>query len=211
MSRRPRSARSLMGPLLLAVALTSSACASAKPRERWWQFWRPKRAPIAITDAIPPPPPGDIPGMVDLNRDGISDALQVPGGPEGAVLDTPPAAEAVRQPATLTSELQTVRFDYDSSDLDSSATQVLDTNAAWIKSRAGVELLIEGHCDERGTVEYNFNLGQRRADTVRAYLVSKGIAPEVLHTISYGEERPLDPGTDESAWARNRRAQFLVY
>ena len=76
---------------------------------------------------------------------------------------------------------------------------------------AHVEIQIEGHCDERGTLEYNLLLGERRAKAVKAYLVQRGVQPEVLHTISYGEERPIDPEGSDVAFSKNRRAQFLVY
>ena len=87
----------------------------------------------------------------------------------------------------------------------------LDNAIAWLESHPDVQILIEGHCDERGTREYNLNLGQRRANSVKEYLVGKGIDPNRLHTISYGEERPIELGMSESAYAQNRRVQFLVY
>jgi peptidoglycan-associated lipoprotein len=84
----------------------------------------------------------------------------------------------------------------------------LKSLAAWLRENSGERLSLEGHCDERGTEEYNLALGQRRADSVRSYLVSGGISPDRLKTISYGEEKPVDNGHDESAWAKNRRVQY---
>jgi peptidoglycan-associated lipoprotein len=108
------------------------------------------------------------------------------------------------------SPLQDVPFDFDSAVLLESARPVLDRTADWLRSYPTVTVLVEGHCDERGTVEYNLALGERRATAVYNYLVSLGIPANRLKTISYGKEFPLDPGHTEEAWARNRRAHFEV-
>jgi peptidoglycan-associated lipoprotein len=108
------------------------------------------------------------------------------------------------------SPLRDVPFDFDSAELIPAARPVLDRTAEWLRSYGTVSLLIEGHCDERGTVEYNLALGERRATAVFNYLTSLGIAASRLKTISYGKEFPLDPGHTEEAWARNRRAHFEV-
>jgi peptidoglycan-associated lipoprotein len=106
--------------------------------------------------------------------------------------------------------LRTIYFDFDKSAIKPEYREVLDRIGQWAKDNTGRQLLIEGHCDERGTNEYNLALGERRALAVRRYLVGLGVAPERLHTISYGEEKPADPGHSESAWALNRRAEFKV-
>jgi peptidoglycan-associated lipoprotein len=85
----------------------------------------------------------------------------------------------------------------------------LEGNAAWIKSNAKTTVQIEGHCDSRGTIEYNLALGERRAQAVKNYLVGLGVAADRLNVISYGEEKPLVPGDSEEAWTKNRRANFL--
>jgi len=103
-----------------------------------------------------------------------------------------------------------VYFAFDSAALSAMAQDTLKRKAAWLRDNAGVAVTIEGHCDERGTNEYNLALGERRAESARAYLVDLGIAASRLSTISYGEERPLDPGHDEEAWAKNRRGQFQL-
>lgn len=103
-----------------------------------------------------------------------------------------------------------VRFDFDKSNIKDDQRSMLDSNAEWIKAHDGVKVQIEGHCDERGTEEYNLALGESRANAVRDYLISTGIDGERLYTISYGEELPLNPGHDEAAWSENRRAHFLV-
>lgn len=108
-------------------------------------------------------------------------------------------------------DLKRIYFMFDSAQLLEPAKEQLRGNAAWIKGNPGLHVQIEGHCDERGTADYNYALGQRRADAARSYLISQGVEPERLHTISYGADRPADGGNNEMAWARNRRDQFLVY
>ncbi|GAB4343161.1 MAG: hypothetical protein Kow0099_21370 [Candidatus Abyssubacteria bacterium] len=107
-------------------------------------------------------------------------------------------------------ELQTIYFDYDSAVLKPEAKQKLDRAATWLKQNPNVNVQIEGHCDERGTNEYNLALGERRALSARRYLVSLGVNEARIFTISYGEERPAVEGHDESAWKFNRRAEFKV-
>ncbi len=99
-----------------------------------------------------------------------------------------------------------VLFDLDSSQLDAEAQQILNTQAAWLKKNSNVNITLEGHCDERGTREYNIALGERRATAAKKYLVGLGVASNRISTISYGKERPAVVGSDESAWSQNRRA-----
>jgi len=106
--------------------------------------------------------------------------------------------------------LHDVHFPFDSSLLNEAANGLLALNAEWLKDHPSVKVEIEGHCDERGTEEYNLALGARRAETVYDFLVDYGIDPKRLRTISYGESVPLDPGHDEQAWAKNRRVHFAV-
>jgi peptidoglycan-associated lipoprotein len=106
--------------------------------------------------------------------------------------------------------LADIRFALDSSALDEEARATLERHALWLQSEREARVTIEGHCDERGTVEYNLALGEQRARAARDYLASLGVAPERLRTVSYGKERPLDPASTEEAWARNRRARFAV-
>ena len=108
------------------------------------------------------------------------------------------------------SPLQVVYFEFDKADVRSDMRTVLQRNAEWLRRHPRVKVSVEGNCDERGTEEYNMALGQRRAEAVKSYLVSLGIASNRLSTISYGEERPADPGHDESAWAKNRRVEFSI-
>lgn len=106
--------------------------------------------------------------------------------------------------------MEDINFDYDSYMLSQEARRILADNAIYLKRNKSVNILIEGHCDERGTVEYNIALGQKRADATKDYLASMGIDSSRMSTVSYGEEKPLDPGSDEYAWAKNRRAHFVT-
>jgi peptidoglycan-associated lipoprotein len=103
-----------------------------------------------------------------------------------------------------------VFFGFDSSTLDDDARATLDRQAAWLQQYQSVTVTIEGHTDERGTREYNLALGERRATAAKNYLVALGVDPNRMLTISYGEERPVDPGTDETAFRQNRRAVTVV-
>src|SRR5439155_11245428 len=124
--------------------------------------------------------------------------------PEPAREDTIAAASI--DDLNRNSPLKPVFFDYDSSEVDSTGQGALDADAAVLKKYSSWSVTIEGHCDERGTAEYNLALGERRAVAARTYLVSLGISADRLRTVSYGKEFPFDPGHDEAAWAKNRRA-----
>jgi peptidoglycan-associated lipoprotein len=105
---------------------------------------------------------------------------------------------------------QDINFDFDKYDLRTDARSILDRKMAFLNQNSSVRAQIEGHCDERGTNAYNMALGERRANAAKQYLSTGGINPARLSTISYGEERPLDPGHNEAAWAKNRRAHFVI-
>ncbi len=135
------------------------------------------------------------------------------GGPEkvtkpGPVVEAPPARPTVRPSAEA--QLKDVFFDFDKSVLRPDAKQTLNNNIEWLKANPRVRIVVEGHCDERGTNEYNLGLGDRRAKSVRNYLVAGGIDAKRISTISYGEERPFVLGHDESAWKWNRRGHFVM-
>lgn len=126
--------------------------------------------------------------------------------------EAPPQASARGKEFVAPAEtaLKMVNFEFDKASLTEEAKAILKGNAEWLKANPKAEVLIEGYCDERGTDEYNMGLGEKRAASVRAYLISLGIDAARLFTISYGEEKPLDPGHNEEAWAKNRRAQFKI-
>ncbi|MBN2089488.1 peptidoglycan-associated lipoprotein Pal [candidate division KSB1 bacterium] len=106
--------------------------------------------------------------------------------------------------------LRDINFDFDQSELNASAREILSQHARVLANFPLVKVVIEGHCDDRGTVEYNLALGDRRAEIVKKYLVNYGIASDRLSTISYGKERPLDQRPTEDAWSKNRRASFVI-
>ena len=110
----------------------------------------------------------------------------------------------------LIANFEKVFFDTDSSELDIASREVLDRNAAILQEHVEVKVQVQGHADERGTVDYNLQLGNERANAVKDYLVSQGVGPDRIAVISYGEDMPASTGHHESSWAQNRRAEFVV-
>jgi peptidoglycan-associated lipoprotein len=149
--------------------------------------------------AMPPPP-----AVADARRAGTP-LPESPTPPEPPRRAAPPPAEF-----RAISEVRTIHFDFDRSDIRPGDAAILDANAEWLRANPQGLVLIEGHCDERGTAEYNLALGERRALSTKAYLVGRGIAESRLTITSYGFERPLCAQRTEACWARNRRAGFLV-
>lgn len=127
---------------------------------------------------------------------------------QGKNMDSAAAADS----GTMTGIVlqQDVYFEFDKATLTPNAREALVKNGEWLRINRDVVITIEGHCDERGTNEYNLALGDRRAETVKTFLADLGIQPLRLKTISYGEEKPADPAHSEFAWAKNRRAHFLI-
>jgi peptidoglycan-associated lipoprotein len=130
--------------------------------------------------------------------------------------ETPAIQQETAKPApqqgaeALQSELQKVYFNFDSASLSDDARNTLSKNADLLAKNPSVKLRIEGNCDERGSDDYNMALGERRAKAARDYLVNLGVQSDRLSVISYGEEKPVDPGHDEAAWAKNRRDEFVI-
>ena len=141
-----------------------------------------------------------------------------PSEPATPVAETPtpaPVAEDAVASGSLdeinrNSPLKPVFFEYDSSELSRDSLTVLDENATLLKRNTTWAVTIEGHCDETGSAEYNLALGERRAVAARTYLISIGVTADRLRTISYGKEFPFDPGHDDAAHAKNRRAHFVI-
>jgi len=140
---------------------------------------------------------------VVVEEDGLCDTLT--GIWESDTLETTGMLLTVHQ-----QNLEDVFFEYDSYELSGEALDVLMKNASYIMENEGFRVLVEGHCDERGTIDYNLSLGEKRALAVYEYLVNYGVPAERLEYISYGKERPFDPGHNERAWAANRRVHFRV-
>lgn len=121
-----------------------------------------------------------------------------------------PIQEAkIAETAVAASTLKDIYFDYDQSAVRDDSKKLLNENVDWLRKNSAAKVTIEGHCDERGSSEYNLALGERRARATRDYLVAAGIDAKRIGTISFGKERPFAPGHDESAWQQNRRAHFI--
>lgn len=135
-----------------------------------------------------------------------------PSTPPPAPPSQPPAPSGPSASAQALQDFQNqdINFDFDKYDLRTDARAILDRKLAFLNQNSSVRTQIEGHCDERGTNAYNMALGERRANAAKQYLTTAGVSAGRLSTISYGEERPLDPGHNEAAWAKNRRAHFVV-
>ncbi len=185
-----RKATQLSMAVLVMAALLAGACGKKQP-------------PIAR----PMPPPGS------------GTATTPPGAPEPVGEPVPVPPEPVAEDAisgkslddlNRDSPLQAVFFELDSPDISGAGQQALQTNAQVLKKYPSWQITIEGHCDERGTPEYNLGLGERRAVAARDYLVSLGVPADRVRTVSYGKEFPFDPGHDEGAWSKNRRAHFVI-
>ena len=166
--------------IALVSALALSVAACSKKKPEELPPPPPQTAPAPMPEAPPPPPPQTGP---------------VPGS----------RADFLAQSGT-----DTVFFDTDSYDVDAEDQATLSRQAQWLAKYPNVSVTIEGHCDERGTREYNLALGERRANAAKNYLVSVGVPASRISVISYGKERPLATGSDEAAWAQNRRAVTVV-
>ena len=160
--------------------------------------------------AVPAPPPAAV-APAPAPAPEPPKVVEIPVAPAPAPAPAPvappaPAPPPVQAPAPL----KDVFFDYDKASIRDDQKAALTDNAGWLKGNTGAKVLLEGHCDERGTAEYNLALGERRAKAVKDYLVAAGVAADRVSTISYGKERPFVLGHDESAWKWNRRGHFVL-
>lgn len=182
--------------LLLLGCFVVAGCAKKKPTQ---------------TPMMTPADQGET-TTIELDGSKVGDALQEGDIPEedrgdlSWLPNRPPMGTRFQE----SGDLQSVYFEFDKYSLTQTAREALEANAAWLKDHPDVLVQIEGHCDERGTLEYNQVLGENRSFSVKKYLATLGIDPQRLYTISYGESVPVDPGHGEDAWAKNRRAQFKV-
>jgi peptidoglycan-associated lipoprotein len=188
-----KAARSIATLVALATILTAAACGKKTP-------------PVARPMPPPPPPVETAPPSPPAPPEPAREPVSVPPDP---VRDDAISSASLDE-LNKNSPLKPVYFELDSSDLSAANQRTLDEDAALIKRYSSWTVTIEGHCDERGSAEYNLALGERRAMAARTYLVSLGIAATRLKTVSYGKEFPFDPGHDEAAFAKNRRAHFVI-
>jgi peptidoglycan-associated lipoprotein len=179
---------------LLLVGLIASGCAK-----------RP--ATTAATAAAPAPRPASPGPAPAAPAPSSSGATAAPAAPATAA---PAAPRPSPKEFAAVAALKDVFFEFDKYDIRPEDAKTLDANASWLKQNADNLVLIEGHCDERGTNEYNLALGERRAKATMNYLVSQGIQANRITIISYGEERPICNEKNDSCWSKNRRAHFLV-
>jgi peptidoglycan-associated lipoprotein len=177
--------------LLFLLLMLSGACAKKQP-------------PIARP--MPPPPPESTETAPPTPPSPVEEPMGVP--PEPVAEDS--IASGSIDEINRNSPLRPAFYAYDSSELDEAAQKVLQENAEVLKKYPTFQISIEGHTDERGTAEYNLALGERRAVAARNYIVSLGISADRVKIVSYGKEFPFDPGHNEEAWAKNRRAHFVV-
>jgi len=162
--------------------------------------------PTAAAATTPSPGPSTPPPSTLAPAPGSSE----PSTAAPAPATTAPVARPVPSDFAANENLRDIFFDFDKYDIRPTDTKTLDANASWLKSNPNFLVLIEGHCDERGTNEYNLALGERRAKSTLNYLVSQGVQASRITIISYGEERPTCTQKTEECWAKNRRAHFLV-
>ena len=180
--------------VLSVAALVAVGCAKK-------QTVKSEGAPGAPGAAVTPAPPAV----------GEAPVKEAPPAPVAVAPATPPqAAPGVAVTEEKMSQFDDVRFDFDKSEVKEDGRKTCQVVADYLKKNPMAKFLIEGHCDERGTSEYNMALGDRRATAVMNYLVSLGVPKAALSTVSFGKEKPLDPGHDEGAWAKNRRAHFVL-
>ena len=172
--------------VLVCVAATATVLSSCKAKPKTAAQARETAGASAPTTAVPPP-------AVSANAPVAADVL------------SGDLAELNRR-----GYLKDAFFDYDKAELRPDARQALATDATWLKKYSSTRLLIEGHCDERGTDEYNLALGERRADAVREYLAAMGVGPNRVQTISYGKERPFCNQETDSCWQENRRGHMVI-
>ena len=180
--------------VLSVAALVAVGCAKK-------QTMKSEGAPGAPEAAVTPAPPAV----------GEAPVMEAPPAPVAVAPATPPAAApGVAVTEEKMSQFDDVRFDFDKSEVKEDGRKTCQVVADYLKKNPMAKFLIEGHCDERGTSEYNMALGDRRATAVMNYLVSLGVPKAALSTVSFGKEKPLDPGHDEGAWEKNRRAHFVL-
>src|SRR5687768_11547094 len=181
---------------ILLTAVSLSACAK-------------RQTPVAAPMPQPPPAVADRPAITSAagGPTRVDEALPVPAQP---ALSDDSLANRTLDDLNRNSPLQPVFFTLDSADVDDAGRETISANAEILKKNPKWVVTIEGHCDERGTAEYNLALGERRAIAVKTFLVSLGISPDRVRTISYGKEFPFDPGRTEEAMAKNRRGHFVI-
>jgi peptidoglycan-associated lipoprotein len=189
--------RTLLTLTALALLLVIPGCRKSGPVRLPAEE---EREPAPTTKVVPPPR-DTRPSSEEVDSGGFE------GGEDAGGQRFQEQAISVEE---MRDRLGTVFFAYDSYDLSPTSLATLRENAEVLKAYPRFRVVVEGHCDERGTIDYNLALGEKRAASVRDYLASLGVERERVRIITYGEERPADPGHSEAAWSKNRRAEFVV-
>ncbi len=206
-------ARTVLVPLTVAAVVSLSGCAKTKPNSETRlpgsSFAHPSAGGGIAANGNPWGPDGA--PLPDGSAGGFDSTLAGSGFNSDLGTYDQNANTGGLDGAMQVADLEMVHFDYDNAEISTDWQGVLDSHAQWLKSNAAVNVQVEGHCDERGTEEYNIALGQRRADSVREYLIGRGVEPARISTISYGKLRPLTFDAGDEAHALNRRGMFLVY
>jgi peptidoglycan-associated lipoprotein len=197
-----KAVKSFAVSLVIVAAVLVPACRSKKTQN-------PQVAPS--TEATTPP----VPTMTTTTAPTTTaapntDFVQTDTQPAVTSTQLPTDIEELNRVAQTRGYIQDAFFGFDESTLSAEAQAALSASADWLKKNGQYNLLIEGHCDERGTEQYNLALGDRRANTAKEYLQTLGVDGSRIRTVSYGEERPFDPGHDEAAWAKNRRDHLVL-
>jgi len=192
--------KSFVVTLALLALIVAPACHKKTP---------PKVAPSVDTSPVVPPIPATVTTATAQTVTEPPDFV-APKTDTMATETLPNDIEELNRVAQSRGYIQDAFFEYNDSTLTADAQAALTTSANWLKRNPQYNLLVEGHCDERGTEQYNLALGDRRANQAREYLVTLGVDASRIRTVSYGEERPFDPGHDEAAWAKNRRDHLVL-
>ena len=197
--------KSIASLLIVSLTLFGSAVGCKKNLQKTTPL--PGVGSGSIGGTEPTGPIGEVPPIdtTGAGKEGV-DAGKLPEG--GVPLPATDRSSWDQDRASFAT--QTVYFDFDKSNIKTSEVPKIEQVAAMFKTMSGKALRIEGHCDERGTEEYNRALGERRALSIREYLITLGVDAQLVDTISFGEDKPVDPGHDETAWAKNRRGEFIV-
>jgi peptidoglycan-associated lipoprotein len=189
-----------LGMALIALGLVSTACPKKpKPKVAVETAATTTQAVVSTTSPAP-----------DVAITPPRDFVQENPEPRVTTEDLPTDIEEANRVAQQRGYVRDAFFEYNESTLSADAQSALTSTASWLKNNPRYNLLIEGHCDERGTEQYNLALGDRRANIAREYLATLGVDNARIRTVSYGEERPFDPGHDESAYQKNRRAHLVL-
>ena len=198
-----KASKAFIGTLLLLAVFLIPACRTKKTPA-------PKTVPTTVSNTPPPDvtltmPTTPTTTVATATQDFVQETT-----PKVTTEALPADAEEANRVAQSRGYIQDAFFGYDEAALSADAQAALTSSATWLKKNGHYNLLIEGHCDERGTEQFNLALGDRRANTVKDYLATLGVDSSRMRTVSYGEARPFDPGHDEASWAKNRRAHLVL-